>query len=99
MHENFNPETRNSAESIFSVQMSVNDRSAGMNGNYGDVLNFPIRAQEDVADFFNPPNTSSIILKQMPIRLTRLIHFNDSDVKSDEGYFLLNPFTPYNGPS
>ncbi|MXV50876.1 RagB/SusD family nutrient uptake outer membrane protein [Pedobacter sp. HMF7647] len=39
---NFNPDpgAKNSAESIFSVQMSVNDGS-GTNGNYGQVLNFP----------------------------------------------------------
>jgi hypothetical protein len=39
---NFNPDpgAKNSSESVFSVQMSVNDGS-GTNGNYGDVLNFP----------------------------------------------------------
>jgi len=39
---NFNPDpsAKNSIESVFSVQMSVNDGS-GTNGNYGDVLNFP----------------------------------------------------------
>ena len=39
---NFNPDpsAKNSAESVFSVQMSVNDGSV-TNGNYGDVLNFP----------------------------------------------------------
>jgi hypothetical protein len=39
---NFNPApgAKNSSESVFSVQMSVNDGS-GTNGNYGDVLNFP----------------------------------------------------------
>jgi hypothetical protein len=39
---NFNPAAtaKNSSESVFAVQMSVNDGS-GTNGNYGDVLNFP----------------------------------------------------------
>jgi starch-binding outer membrane protein, SusD/RagB family len=39
---NFNPLPggKNSSESLFAVQMSVNDGS-GTNGNYGDVLNFP----------------------------------------------------------
>jgi starch-binding outer membrane protein, SusD/RagB family len=39
---NFNPDpgAKNSSETVFSVQMSVNDGSA-TNGNYGDVLNFP----------------------------------------------------------
>jgi starch-binding outer membrane protein, SusD/RagB family len=40
--DNFNPDpgAKNSAETVFSCQMSVNDGS-GTNGNYGDVLNFP----------------------------------------------------------
>ncbi len=39
---NFNPDpsAKNSPETVFAVQMSVNDGS-GTNGNYGDVLNFP----------------------------------------------------------
>jgi hypothetical protein len=39
---NFNPlpGAKNSSESVFAVQMSVNDGSS-TNGNYGDVLNFP----------------------------------------------------------
>jgi starch-binding outer membrane protein, SusD/RagB family len=39
---NFNPApgAKNSSESVFAVQMSVNDGS-GTNGNYGQVLNFP----------------------------------------------------------
>lgn len=47
---NFNPDpsAKNSSESVFAVQMSVNDGSAAAsntqgsgNGNYGDALNFP----------------------------------------------------------
>jgi starch-binding outer membrane protein, SusD/RagB family len=37
---NFNPAQKNSSESVFSCQMSVNDGS-GTNGNYGESLNFP----------------------------------------------------------
>ncbi len=55
---NFNPATKNSAESVFSVQMSVNDGSAvtgNPNGNYGDVLNFPYNNQPGgCCGFFNP---------------------------------------------
>jgi hypothetical protein len=38
--DNFNAATKNSAESVFAYQASVNDGSQ-LNGNYGDVLNFP----------------------------------------------------------
>ena len=37
---NFNIAQKNSSESVFACQMSVNDGS-GTNGNYGDNLNFP----------------------------------------------------------
>ncbi len=37
---NFNAATKNGPESVFACQFSVNDGSA-LNGNYGDVLNFP----------------------------------------------------------
>jgi starch-binding outer membrane protein, SusD/RagB family len=40
-HDNYRTTTRNNAESIFEVQMSVNDGTTGNNGNAGDGLNFP----------------------------------------------------------
>jgi hypothetical protein len=39
-YDNFNAATKNSAEAVFSCQMSVND-GGGTNGGYGEVLNFP----------------------------------------------------------
>ena len=51
--DNFNPETKNSKESIFSVQMSVNDKAGGMNGNVGDAFNFPF-APGGCCGFFQP---------------------------------------------
>ena len=91
MHDNFNPETRNSKESVFSVQMSVNDGSGRiMNGNYGDVLNFP---------FILSPGRLLRIFSTFPILVNHfktdavqvyqiLINFNDIDVNNDEGYFV-----------
>jgi hypothetical protein len=38
--DNFNAQTKNGPESVFACQMSVNDGSE-LNGNFGDVLNFP----------------------------------------------------------
>jgi starch-binding outer membrane protein, SusD/RagB family len=39
-YDNFNAQTKNSQEAVFSCQMSVND-GGGTNGGYGEVLNFP----------------------------------------------------------
>ena len=54
---NFNPATKNNAETVFSVQMSINDGSGAQgtpNGNYGDVLNFPYNNQPGgCCGFFN----------------------------------------------
>jgi len=60
---NFNAAQKNSAESVFAVQMSVNDGSGSAanngygsaNGNYGDVLNFPYSAGPGACcGFYNP---------------------------------------------
>jgi hypothetical protein len=39
--DNFNADTKNSTESVFAVQYSVNDGSGADNGGWGEVLNFP----------------------------------------------------------
>jgi starch-binding outer membrane protein, SusD/RagB family len=62
-YDNFNAATKNSKESVFAAQMSVNDGSASAqnnglgvsNGNYGDVLNFPYNGgPTGCCGFFNP---------------------------------------------
>ncbi len=40
-NNNFNASTKNSAESVFAAQMTVNDGSGGQNSDEGDDLNFP----------------------------------------------------------
>jgi starch-binding outer membrane protein, SusD/RagB family len=60
---NFNPATKNSAECIFAVQMSVNDGSAATgtpNGNYGDALNFPYGGGPGACCGFNNPSQSLV---------------------------------------
>jgi len=57
---NFDPDAgaKNSSESVFAAQMSVNDGSAAAgsgNGNFGDVLNFPYGGGPGACcGFFNP---------------------------------------------
>lgn len=60
---NFNPATKNNSESVFAVQMSVNDGSAAAgtpNGNYGDALNFPYGGGPGACCGFNNPSQSLV---------------------------------------
>lgn len=97
-HDNFNPETKNSKESVFSVQMSVNDGAEGYNGNFGDVLNFPMGGPGGCCGFFCPSQYLVNHFKTNPITgLPDLDNFNTTDVTNDEGVESSDPFTPYTG--
>lgn len=59
-YSNFNPAQKNSAESVFAAQTSVQDGSSvawggSPNGNYGDILNFPYTGGPGACcGFYNP---------------------------------------------
>jgi hypothetical protein len=59
-YSNFNPAQKNSQESVFAAQTSVQDGSSvawggDPNGNYGDILNFPYNAGPGACcGFYNP---------------------------------------------
>lgn len=59
-YSNFNPAQKNSSESIFAAQTSVQDGSSvdwggSPNGNYGDILNFPYNGGPGACcGFYNP---------------------------------------------
>jgi hypothetical protein len=59
-YSNFNPAQKNSAESVFAAQTSVQDQSSvdwggDPNGNYGDILNFPYSGGPGgCCGFYNP---------------------------------------------
>jgi len=60
-YSNFNPEQKNSKESVFAAQTSVHDGSsvdwgADPNGNYGDILNFPYNGGPGACCGFNNPS-------------------------------------------
>ena len=97
--DNFNPETKNSTEAVFSVQTSVNDFGSGINGNYGDVLNFPQNGGPGgCCGFFQPSQWLVNHFKTDPVTgLPDLGHFNDKNVTNDEGYASDSIFTPYTG--
>ena len=90
---NFNPVAgaKNSSESVFSVQMSVNDGS-GTNGNYGDVLNFPNDGSGPggCCGFDNPSINLANAYKTDANGLPLFTTFNDGNAVSD-------PTTPYTG--
>ena len=102
-HENFNPETKNRSESVFSVQMSVNDGAGGLNGNYGDLSNFPgtgmFGSQPGACcGTFQPSQYLVNHFKTDAITgLPDLDNFNVVNVKYDSALLSADPFTPYTG--
>lgn len=99
-HDNFNAETKNGPESIFSAQMSVNDGAGGLNGNFGDILNFPFTGSGPggCCGFFQPSQYLVNHFKTDPVTgLPDLDHFNDTDVKYDSAILSSEPFIPYDG--
>lgn len=96
---NFNPETKNSAESVFSAQMSVNDNSGGSNGNWGDVLNFPYNGGPGGCCGFYQPSQSLVNSYRVDANgLPFLDDFNSVNVKNDQGLKSNDPFTPETAP-
>lgn len=98
--DNFNAETKNSAEAVFSVQHSVNDNSNGNNGGWGDVLNFPYNGGPGGCCGFYQPSQSLVNSYAVdPVTgLPLLDTWNNVDVKNDQGVKSTDPFTPETGP-
>jgi hypothetical protein len=97
-HDNFDPSKKNGSESVFAAQMSVNDGSMGANGNPGDIYTFPMVGPTGCCSFFRPSQYLVNHFKTDSITgLPDLDNFNDSDVKSDEGYSPDSAFVPYTG--
>jgi len=99
-HDNFNPETKNSSESVFAAQASVNDGAEGINGNIGELLNFFMdRDPGRCCGNFQPTQFLVNHFKTEALTgLPDLDNFNTIPVKNDEGLLSSDPFTPYNGP-
>ncbi len=96
--DNFNPSKKNSAESVFAVQMSVNDNASGANGNAGDVLNFASGGPANCCGFYQPSFSLVNSFKTVPATgLPLLDSWNDSDITNDQGIASTSPFTPYTG--
>jgi starch-binding outer membrane protein, SusD/RagB family len=92
-HDNFDAATQNySEEYIFAAQTSVNDGSAGLNGNYGDIFNY---AGGLCCGFFQPSQFLVNHFKTDPITgLPNLDEDNLTNIKSDNGLSSEDPFSP-----
>lgn len=96
--DNFNAATKNSKEAIFSIQYSVNDGTDGVNGGYGDVLNFPYQGGPGACCGFNQPSQNLVNSYKTDAQGLPLIDsFNEEDVKNDQGVAPSADFVPYQG--
>jgi starch-binding outer membrane protein, SusD/RagB family len=97
---NFNAQYKNSTESVFGYQSSVNETGGGQNGNIGDEYNFPNGGESGCCGFFQPSQYLVNHFKtDSATGLPDLDHFNDpgTDVTNDQGLLSSDPFTPYGG--
>jgi len=99
--EIFDIVNRNGIESVYTVQYSVNDGSGGLNGGYGEVLNFPYKGggspggccgfYQPAQEFVNSFRTSG----GLPLPD---YSYNNNPVKNDQGLRPSDPFTEDTGP-
>lgn len=95
--DNFNPAKKNGPESVFAVQMNVNDGTGGANANTGDALNFPYGggAQTSCCGFFQPSFSLANSFKVDGNGLPFLDgSFNNTDLKNDYGKTSNEAYTP-----
>lgn len=94
--DNFDAATKNSKESVFAVQMSVNDGSPESdNGNWGDVLLHPVvGAANTCCTYLKPSQNLVNSFKTDANGLPLLDTYNDSDLKSDDYLTAKDAYTP-----
>ena len=96
-YSNFNPAQKNSKESVFAAQTSVQDGSSiswggDPNGNYGDILNFPYNGGPGACcGFYNPSQDLANAFKTDANGLPLL------DESYATGLKVSDPSTPYTG--
>lgn len=97
--DNFNADFKNSSESVFAIQYSVNDGSGGNNGNVGEDLNYPNGGPAGCCGFFQP---SQDLVNSYTVDPTTGLpnpdNYNATEVKNDLGVKSDQQFTPYAGP-
>ena len=97
--DNFNASTKNGSESVFAVQFTVHDGGTGLNGNSGDLLNFPAGGPATCCGFFQPSFSFVNAFKTDAITgLPLLDTYNNADLKNDQGIVSSDAFTPTTDP-
>jgi starch-binding outer membrane protein, SusD/RagB family len=93
--DNFNAATKNSSESVFAVQNSVNDGSGAANANDGDVLNFDYQGPIGCCGFNQPSYSLVNAFKTDPVTGYAMPDtYNNSNLKNDQGLKSSDPYTP-----
>ncbi len=94
--DNFNADTKNSTESVFAVQYSVNDGSGADNGGWGEVLNFPYTGGPGTCCGFYQP--SQDLVNAFQVNATTGLpdpdNYNATEVKNDQNISSGSPFIP-----
>ena len=97
--DNFNASTKNGSESVFAVQFTVHDGANGLNGNSGDLLNFPSGGPATCCGFFQPSFSFVNAFKTDAVTGLPLFDtYNNTDLKNDQGLVTSDPFTPTTDP-
>lgn len=100
--DNFDASHRNNPESVFCVQMTVNDGSNGQNSNQGDILNFAAGPYTGCCGFYQPSytlgNAYKVDASGLPMFQTDpgtgYPQYNVAMLKNDHGLKATDPFTP-----
>lgn len=96
-NDNFNAATKNSSESVFAVQNSVNDGSTAANANDGDVLNFDYQGPIGCCGFNQPSFSLVNAFKTDPATGYPMpATYNTGNLKNDQGLKSTDPYTADN---
>lgn len=101
----FDAAERNSEESVYTVQYSVNDNSGAWNAGRGEVLNFPYKSglsPGGCCGFFNPTqdfvNSFNTVGGLPMIDLAAQTYsYNTVFVTNDQGVDIADPYTEFGG--
>ena len=95
--DNFRASRQNNSETVFAVQMSVGDNAGGLNGNAGDVLNFPGGGPASCCGFYQPSFSLANAFKVDPATGLPLFEndaYNATSLKTDMGLTSTSAYTP-----
>lgn len=104
--DNFDASHRNNPESVFCIEMTVNDGSGGQNSNPADILNFSAGTYTSCCGFYQPSYTLANAFKVdangLPMfqidAATGFPTYNVVDLPNDHGLLSTDPFTPPTNP-